>query len=417
MVRKMRLGTMRVTIRVLTAAAVAVLVGAVVPSANAAQYDPTSSRGFTLAGHGYGHGRGLSQWGAYGAATKGVGLVAILDFYYPGTTRSQLADAPIRVSLSTGSSTQVAVDALGSMAVTAGGTKVTLPATHAATGRTISAWRLVPNPSGSGLRLDFTYTGAGGWVRDRVFSTATAEFTSTRGTLRLIRPDSSRREYRGSLRAVRNVLTLSTINVLPMESYLRSVVPAEMPASWPATALAAQAVAARTYAAYKRARATGASDICDTTACQVYAGKAAWSSSGSLLRAYEVTTTDSAITASRLRALRYGSGFALTEFSSSNGGYTVASSLPYQVAKPDPYDGAVRNTANSWTKSVTLSALSDAWPSIGTAKALVVNSRDGNGQWGGRVTSVSIVGTHATITVTGARFTSALGLRSTWWRG
>ena len=144
---------------------------------------------------------------------------------------------------------------------------------------------------------------------------------------------------------------------------------------------------------------------------------AAWSSSGSLLRAYEVTTTDSAITASRLRALRYGSGFALTEFSSSNGGYTVASSLPYQVAKPDPYDGAVRNTANSWTKSVTLSALSDAWPSIGTAKALVVNSRDGNGQWGGRVTSVSIVGTHATITVTGARFTSALGLRSTWWRG
>ena len=172
MVRKKRLGTMRVTIRVLTAAAVAVLVGAVVPSANAAQYDPTSSRGFTLAGHGYGHGRGLSQWGAYGAATKGVGLVAILDFYYPGTTRSQLADAPIRVSLSTGSSTQVAVDALGSMAVTAGGTKVTLPATHAATGRTISAWRLVPNPSGSGLRLDLTYTGPGGWAHDPRFPTS-----------------------------------------------------------------------------------------------------------------------------------------------------------------------------------------------------------------------------------------------------
>lgn len=66
---------------------------------------------------------------------------------------------------------------------------------------------------------------------------------------------------------------------------------------------------------------------------------------------------------------------------------------------------------------MTLSALSDVWPEIGTPKPLVVTARDGNGQWGGRVTSVQIVGSRSTVTVIGARFTSALGLRSTWWRG
>ena len=303
------------------------------------------------------------------------------------------------------------------MTVTSGGKTLALPVTHAATGRTITAWRLLRDTAGTGLRLDLTYSGASGWVRYRAFSATTADFVSAAGTLRLIRPDGTRREYRGSLRAVRNAITLSTINVVPMESYLRSVVPAEMPASWPKTALAAQAVAARTYAAYKRARGNDTRDICDTTACQVYAGKAAWSSTGTLLRTYETSASDAAITASGLRVLRYGGALALTEFSASNGGYTVASSLPYQVAKPDPYDGAVPNSANTWTKMVTLGALSDAWPEIGTPKALVVIARDGNGQWGGRVTSVQIVGSRSTVTVTGARFTSALGLRSTWWRG
>jgi SpoIID/LytB domain protein len=62
-----------------------------------------------------------------------------------------------------------------------------------------------------------------------------------------------------------------------MESYLRGVVPAEVsPSLWPQEAMRAQAVAARTYAAYERAHAgSRAYDLCDTAACQAYGGASA----------------------------------------------------------------------------------------------------------------------------------------------
>ena len=64
-----------------------------------------------------------------------------------------------------------------------------------------------------------------------------------------------------------------TINNVLLEDYVRGVVPAEMPTSWAADAVRAQAVAARSYAV--RLRDFGGYsgfDICDTTACQVYGG-------------------------------------------------------------------------------------------------------------------------------------------------
>ena len=61
--------------------------------------------------------------------------------------------------------------------------------------------------------------------------------------------------------------------MLTLESYLKGVVPLEMPATWTPAAVRAQAVAARTYAAYERAHRTG--PMCDTTSCQVYGGYAA----------------------------------------------------------------------------------------------------------------------------------------------
>lgn len=419
MMHKKRPGMMRLKVRAIGVAitALAVALGLGVPSAAAAESYPASSTGFALVGHGFGHGRGLSQWGAYGAATKGLTLGAILDFYYPGTTRAALPNAPIRVKLSTGSTSRVAVDALGVMSLTVSGTKTALPAVESSTGRAISSWRLVPDSAGTGLRVEFTRAGSTTWVAFRTLAATSADLSSDRGSVRLIHPDDTRREYRGSLRALRSGGSVTTINVVSMESYLRGVVPVEMPASWPATALAAQAVAARTYAAYKRSRATGSSDICDTTACQVYAGKASFTATGTLVRTYETSATNAAITASGLQAIYYKGALALTEFSASNGGYTKASLIPYQVAKPDPYDGAVPNKANTWTKTVTLAAVRNAWPEIGTPKALVVTGRDGKGEWGGRVTGVQIVGSAGTVSVTGGRFASALGLKSTWWRG
>ena len=81
---------------------------------------------------------------------------------------------------------------------------------------------------------------------------------------------SGRAHYRGALRSVGN----NTVNVVRLEHYLRGVVPQEVPALWKPAAVQAQAVAARTYAAFERkASSKGRGyDLCDTAHCQVYGG-------------------------------------------------------------------------------------------------------------------------------------------------
>jgi SpoIID/LytB domain protein len=211
--------------------------------------------------------------------------------------------------------------------------------------------------------------------------------------------------YRGSLTAVpTGTSTVATVNTLEMDLYLRSVVPAESPASWLAAALRAQAVAARTYAAYGRARNSGAQwDTCDSTACQVYRGVVS-----------EATSTTTAVlnTANQIRTL---SGQPiLAEFSASNGGWTVASGLSYQVAKPDPYDSAGGANPNSnWTIPLTAADLRTRYPQIGNPTALRVLARNGNGTWSGRITDLYLDGTTGTVHLTGEA--SRLTLRSNWW--
>lgn len=137
--------------------------------------------------------------------------------------------------------------------------------------------------------------------------------------------------YRGGvlLRAERG--GVQGINVLDVEDYLRGVVPAEMPTSWPAAALAAQAVIARTYVA-ARINPALPFDTCATESCQVYRGVAA-----------EKPSADAAIQATAGQVVAYGGKPASTYFSSDSGGYTASSAevwgteLPYLVAQPDPH--------------------------------------------------------------------------------
>jgi len=68
------------------------------------------------------------------------------------------------------------------------------------------------------------------------------------------------------------IRAVNAIEVLDVEEYLRGVIPSEMPASWPAQALAAQSVAARTYAmrAIEAPRHAPFADICDSAQCQAH---------------------------------------------------------------------------------------------------------------------------------------------------
>ena len=145
------------------------------------------------------------------------------------------------------------------------------------------------------------------------------------------------------------------MNVLGLDDYVKGVVPREMPTSWQPAAVQAQAVAARTYAAFDRAaHTTRYYDTCDTTSCQVYGGVGA-----------EDTRSNAAVDATAGKVLTYGGKPAFTQFGSSSGGWLSAGSQPYLVAKADPYDGPRQPDAHL-DQDADQGAIQNAYPSLGT---------------------------------------------------
>jgi SpoIID/LytB domain protein len=232
------------------------------------------------------------------------------------------------------------------------------------------------------------------------------EFYASGRPIRLELP-SGTRAYRGRLRAAAPSAgspERDTVNVLTLENYLRGVVPLEMPARWSPHAVRAQAVAARTYAAYERAHAAaGHYQICDTTACQVYGGYDA-----------EDLASNDAVIATGQEVLTVDGEPAFTQFSSSSGGWTSAGSVPYLQAQQDPYDGWGGNPVHDWTAALSDKSVEAKFPAIGNLQRITVTARDGHGDWGGRVAALTLVGSAGTIKVSGDTARSALGLRSTW---
>ncbi len=347
-----------------------------------------------LTGHGYGHGHGMSQYGAQGAALKGLTHQQILAFYYPGTTLSTTT-GPIRVLVSADTDSDVRVLPASGLKVrdASSGAAYTLPATAG-----VKTWRLRTTVSGATV-LDYEKSG---WHvhKPGVSLTGEAEFFRA-GTLTL-RVGGGTRTYRGAMR----LAAKDTVNVLSLDEYVQGVVPREMPVSWKPAAVQAQAVAARTYAAFDRAaHASRHYDTCDTTSCQVYGGVSDEDPRG-----------NAAVAATASRVLTHGGKPAFTQFASSSGGWLLAGSRPYLVSKADPYDNFSGNPMHTWNTTVTRAAIQRAWPSLGTLKRVLVTKRDGNGDWHGRVEQMRLDGSRSDVTVSGSAFRSALGLRSSWFR-
>lgn len=388
--------------------------------AHAADGDTTyrpATGGFVVAGQGYGHGRGMSQWGARGAADSGLSWRQILDFYYPGTARSSIGNGEIRVWLSADTDGNTTVQPRRGLAAAVGNTRRALP-----TGAGYRAWRAVESKG----RVSLQYQDAKGSWRSYAFGSGPSiRFTTSSGVVPVVMPDGSVKEVRGSVSAVADSSApkrLRTVLNSTMESYLRSVVPAEMPSSWHTQALSAQSVAARTYAAsYQRnQRAKGATwDICDTVKCQVFKGVANTTKAGKRTVG-ENPRTDTAINATSGTVLRTstasGAPFVHAEFSASNGGYTVAGGPRYQVAKADPYDGRGGNPNNAWQVTITPAAVEKAFPKAGSVRSMQVLGRDGRGALGGRAQQVAITGSKGTVTVTGHQFRMGLKLKSEMFR-
>ncbi|HMC68005.1 MAG TPA: SpoIID/LytB domain-containing protein, partial [Mycobacteriales bacterium] len=233
-----------------------------------------------------------------------------------------------------------------------------------------------------------------------------------------------------------------TVNRLSLEHYLGGVVSSEMPCSWTPTvngskrldALEAQAVAARSYAAWRRQHPrTSQVDIVDSTSDQAYHG---YSAENTALTSCPWTNADGSQSSAGVAAVAATAGQVMVDsnsspifaqYSASNGGFETSGGQSYLPARPDAWDGVPTESWNShsWTDSITAGQLQAAYPSIGTFTSLTINSReslsgtDQNGhatgeQWGGRVTGMTVTGSKSAVTTTGSSFASAMGLMGPW---
>jgi SpoIID/LytB domain protein len=382
-----------------------------------------SSGVYAMKGHGWGHGRGMSQWGANAAAQKGVREPQITSTYYPGTQRSTTGGNQIvRVLLTADTGSDVIVRAEPGLAVRfvrSDGAVVsrTLPGT--VDGCAVAWWRA--RATSNDLAIDALCGQS--WTTwrspSRVNGNAPIVFSPTDGLIDVARRLSSgfeRKGYRGAIEAHRSGSSTRAVNAVPMESYLRAVVPNEMPSSWPAEALKAQAVAARTYAMREAEDRTGYFDVYDTTASQVYPGSAS-------LR--QLVAGGPLVRGEQHRRCHPGDGGsppplrgrpAFTQFSSSNGGVTAAGTQPYLVRKQDDWDrAATANSRLNWTDSVSVGALERAFPSIGRLERIRVTQREGLGDWGGRILTMVLEGSSGNVTISGdSRVRSVLGTNSSY---
>ena len=382
-----------------------------IPIADAsAQPAPPSPITFLVQGKGWGHGRGLGQWGALGYALKGWTSAQILDHFYGGTTPGGVdAASEVRVRLLREDDVDVIVMSERNLLSTG-----VIPGAF-------TALRAQPQPDGT-YSLQSGPGCAGPWTAVATapsvdFRTDPAALTSAdpSALLAMCEPGGTMRYYRGSLLAVRDANGASrAVNVVPLDQYVRGVVPREVSASWADQgsgagfqAVKAQAIAARSYA-WSESRYSYAK-TCDGATCQVYSGAAVRSVAG-VVSALEDPRTDRAVaeTSGQVRIDAKGA-VARTEFSSSTGGYTAGGVFP---AVSDEGDALAANPNAAWVASVSGDAIVQAYPQLGVLQSVTVTNRNGLGAFGGRVTKIALKGTTSTVTLTGNEFRAAFGLKS-----
>lgn len=238
-----------------------------------------------------------------------------------------------------------------------------------------------------------------------------------RGEVLTIRPEAAEfslngRRYRGSLELRHRGAGLTAVNIVPVDDYLLSVVPEEMPTDWPAEALKAQSVAARSFALKSRGRhAAEGYDLCTTTHCQLYKGIAS-----------EKTASTAAVRATRGEVLTYAGQPIEALFHTDSGGMTESSEDVW--GSHVPYLRAVRDTPMGtmpWTKTVSTADLEQKLAAKGHAigrlraielSPLAVGRAAKDRTASGRVKAMTVTGTKGTATLSGNAWRSLLGLKS-----
>jgi stage II sporulation protein D len=324
-----------------------------------------------FSGHGWGHGLGLSQWGAFGYARHGWTFDRILAHYYTGTTLGPAPVSTVRVLLA--SAKTVKIESTTPWTVTdAAGAKLALDPGPLVFKAKLA---LVDHPE---LQPPFTFVSKQPLLVGKV-------------------------PYRGKLNVSSDGKLVQVIDTLGLESYLKGVVPAEMPSAWPPEALKAQAVAARSYALANMT--TGrAFDLYGDTRSQVFGGVKV-----------ENAATSAAVDATKGQVVLYKGKVADTLFFSTSGGRTASAlestglNVPYLVPVTDPYDSA--SPYHDWGPVLVDAAIVAKQFKLASPIADLQTTTGPSG----RVKSLNVISDDdSQVTLTGNQVRGALELRSTW---
>ncbi len=386
------------------------------PGAAEAQADqPTNQTNtqssFTFDGGGWGHGVGMSQYGAFGRAAAGQSVDQILKAYYAGISLEQRqVTNNVRVQLGTASSTTASFGARATVKVD-GQNVAGVPAWNDITvSRLADRWAItaggvdicapqpvpegadpVPSPCiGRQLRLV---------VKDLAEQhLSTSEHSYRHGRLEFTPTGSNGTTFH------------IVLGQLQMDEYLYGL--AEMPSSWPAEALKAQAIAGRSYAEGRiLARRSLSSwtnpfDLYSSTVDQAFAGnsKETGALSENWVGAVNATSQTVAVHEGRVIDALYSSS---SGGHSENSEYAFSNFVPYLRGAPDPFDGH-ENPLGSWTRTYSAEELSrwlsaDSSTHVGTVQSLSIG---GNLGVSGRVNkaTVTVNGTEGTRQIQGSTF-------------
>jgi len=187
------------------------------------------------------------------------------------------------------------------------------------------------------------------------------------------------------------------LNVLPLEDYLLSVVPSEMPSAWPAEALRAQAVAARSYAlARMAAQRDGTYDVFAGPASQEYRGVGG-----------EHETSTQAVRDTAGQVLTYNGQPITAYYCADAGGYTKAGEQPYLKAVPS---FCPKSPHNDWSVPLSNEKLAALAKGEGHDVGQVLSVDAANDSHSGHLVSITIHGERGACLIKAAHLRNLLGL-------
>jgi stage II sporulation protein D len=331
----------------------------------------------TMTGRGFGHGVGMSQYGAEGLAREGATFDAIIAHYYPGTVLEPRDGEVVRVLLREATAITFRVPDGASVVID------DLEPRPVA-----GALRAKPVGGGRVALTDAAGTEIGRGASVRVETTAPFTLAS--------------RKYRGALVISRVGGSVRAVNHVGLEDYVRGVIAWEMPSTWSAEALRAQAVAARSYG-FTSLRPNASYDVFPDTRSQMYGGLTA-----------ERKTTDAAVKATAGLVAVSAGKVARTFFYSSSGGRTAnvedvwrGVALPYLVAVDDPSDAI--SPDHRWKPRTFRAGELGRLLGTGPIRSLAI-ARNRSG----RVATLTVTSRTGAVSRRGTDVRTTLGLRSAW---